>query len=413
METIQKNPATIPSLLTPFSLEVAEELLQVYGFPLYVYDSNILKNTISHITNSINYPRTKFYFASVTNGNISLLKFFKDAGWGLHANTPGDVFLGLKSGFYPSEIVYSGSNLNQEDISQLLDWGITTFNLDSISQLQLFSQVLLSHPQTQSHRENLGENLRIGLRLNVSQDSRIGVSIKDFQEAIDIASLAGLKITGLHFYRGTGTNATAAFTNVIDQVISIAENLPHWQYLDFGGGFGYPYHRDQISFNWHIFGDELTARLNKLPINVDLIIEPGRAAVAGCGTLLVQVVSIKWQGDKQIVGVNSTVANISVPAVHGGYREVVTWKNSTSETYLTDVCGNTTYSRDYLAKNYQLPALQIGDIIAILDVGAYGYAMSSHFLHRPKPAEILLENGSHRLIRKRENYNVLLNNQIV
>ena len=77
------------------------------------------------------------------------------------------------------------------------------------------------------------------------------------------------------------------------------------------------------------------------------------------------------------------------------------------------MCGNTTYSRDYLGKNCKLPALEIGDIIAILDVGAYGYAMSSHFLHRPKPAEVLLENGGHRLIRKKEDYSILLNNQII
>ena len=129
--------------------------------------------------------------------------------------------------------------------------------------------------------------------------------------------------------------------------------------------------------------------------------------------MLAKVISVKWQGKKQIIGVDSTIANISVISVHGGYREIVTWKNPTSETCLTDVCGNTTYSRDYLGKNCQLPVLEIGDIIAILDVGAYGYAMSSHFLHRPKPAEVLLENSTHRLIRKREDYSVLLNNQIL
>jgi diaminopimelate decarboxylase len=146
---------------------------------------------------------------------------------------------------------------------------------------------------------------------------------------------------------------------------------------------------------------------------INLIIEPGRSSVAGCGTLLAKVVSVKWQGEKQIIGVDSTIANIAVISVHGGYREIITLKNSTSQKYLTDVCGNTTYSRDYLGKNCQLPALEIDDIIAILDVGAYGYAMSSHFLHRPRPAEVLLENGTYHLIRKREDYSILLNNQIM
>jgi diaminopimelate decarboxylase len=396
----------IPNL----ELELAQELLQVYGSPLYVYNGDILRQTISYITKAISYPHTKFHFASVTNSNIALLKIFKNAGWGLHANTPGDIYLGLNAGFYAGDIVYSGSNLNWEEMEQVLGWGVTTLNLDSISQLRLCCEVFLFRAKTQRSK---GAKLDIGLRLNVSEDSRIGVSSADFDEAVSITSAAGLKVTGLHFYRGTGTNATTAFTDVIDAILAIAKKLPDWQYLDFGGGFGYPYHHHGLAFDWEVFGNELSTRIGNLDKNINLVIEPGRSAIACCGTLLAKVVSVKWQGEKQIIGVDSTIANIAVISVHGGYREIITLKNSTSEKYLTDVCGNTTYSRDYLGKNCQLPALEIDDIIAILDVGAYGYAMSSHFLHRPRPAEVLLENGRHRLIRKREDYSILLNNQII
>jgi diaminopimelate decarboxylase len=403
---VMEKVTAIPNL----ELELAQELLQVYGSPLYVYNGDILRQTISYITKAISYPHTQFHFASVTNGNIALLKIFKNAGWGLHANTPGDIYLGLNAGFYAGDIVYSGSNLNWEEMEQVLGWGVTTLNLDSISQLRLCCEVFLFRAKTQRSKD---AKLNIGLRLNVSEDSRIGVSSADFDEAVSITSAAGLKVTGLHFYRGTGTNATTAFTDVIDAILAIAKKLPDWQYLDFGGGFGYPYHHHGLAFDWEVFGNELSTRISNLDKNINLVIEPGRSAIAGCGTLLVKVVSVKWQGEKQIIGVDSTIANIAVISVHGGYREIITLKNSTSEKYLTDVCGNTTYSRDYLGKNCQLPALEIGDIIAILDVGAYGYAMSSHFLHRPRPAEVLLENGRHRLIRKREDYSILLNNQII
>ena len=403
---VMEKVTAIPNL----ELELAQELLQVYGSPLYVYNGDILRQTISYITKAISYPHTQFHFASVTNSNIALLKIFKNAGWGLHANTPGDIYLGLNAGFYAGDIVYSGSNLNWEEMEQVLGWGVTTLNLDSISQLRLCCEVFLFRAKTQRSKD---AKLDIGLRLNVSEDSRIGVSSADFDEAVSIASAAGLKVTGLHFYRGTGTNATTAFIDVIDSIVAIAQKLPDWQYLDFGGGFGYPYHHDNVAFDWEIFGNELSTRIGNLDKNINLVIEPGRSAIAGCATLLVKVVSVKWQGEKQIIGVDSTIANIAVISVHGGYREIITLKNSTSEKYLTDICGNTTYSRDYLGKNCQLPALEIGDIIAILDVGAYGYAMSSHFLHRPRPAEVLLENGRHRLIRKREDYSILLNNQII
>ena len=390
----------------PFSKELAQELLNNYGSPLYVYNGDRLRETIERITKAVSYPRTQFRFASVTNGNIALLKIFRSFGWGLHANTPGDIYLGLQAGFDPSEIVYSGSNLNCAEMLQVLNWGVTTLNLDSLAQLQLCCEVLPKHKE---------KSIRLGLRLNLPEitgDSRIGVRPEEFGDAIALTAEVGLKLSGLHFYRGTGTNATAAFTQAINTVIAIAQKLPDWEYLDFGGGFGYPYHHNKTAFDWEIFGAELTKRITRLGREIDLVIEPGRSAIAGCATLLAQVVSVKWQGEKQIVGVDTTVANLSVPSVHGGYREIITWKQA-DNPFTTDICGNTTYSQDYLGKNCQLPVLEIGDIVAIVDVGAYGYAMSSHFLHRPKAAEVLLENGTHRLIRRREDYSILLTNQVL
>lgn len=398
---------------TPFSVEAAQELLEIYNSPLYVYDGDILRQTINQITQSIPHPHTEFKFASVTNGNVSLLQIFRDCGWGLHANTPGDVFLGIKAGFSPDKIVYSGSNLNDQEFVQLLNWGVTTFNLDSLAQLQLFCDIYID-----KFAEKFTEKTKpkLGFRLNLPEltgDSRIGVRPEKFSEAIQITNSVGLKLSGLHFYRGTGTNSTKAFTQVIEPILVTCQFLPDWEYLDFGGGFGHPYHHNGLAFDWQNFGEELTAAMGKIGREVKLIIEPGRAAIAGSGTLLTKVISVKWQGDKQIVGVDTTVANLSVPSVHGGYREIVSFQEiNKSNLHLTDVCGNTTYSRDYLGKNCQLPALQLGDILAILDTGAYGYAMSSHFLHRPRPAEVLLEKNQHRLIRQREDYHVLLNNQV-
>lgn len=395
---------------TALHSEVANELLATYGSPLYVYEGDRLRHTIRHITQAIPYPHTHFHFASVTNGNLALLKIFRSEGWGLHANTPGDIYLGLQAGFHPSQIVYSGSNLNRVEMQQVLDWGVVTLNFDSLSQLQLFCD------EWQSWSERPLPSPNLGLRLNypdLTGDSRIGVQPAEFPAAIALAKQVGLPIQGLHFYRGTGTNATSAFTQAIEQVFNIAQTLPDWQYLDFGGGFGYPYHHAGVAFDWQQFGQAIADRLSHLNQPITLLIEPGRAAIADCATLLTQVISVKWQGEKQIVGVDTTVANLSVPAVHGGYRTIVSLNSATSlPTHCTDVCGNTTYSRDYLGRNCQLPALNIGETLAILDVGAYGYAMSSHFLHRPRPAEVLLEHGNHRLIRKREDYSVLLTHQL-
>jgi diaminopimelate decarboxylase len=386
--------------------QLAQELLATYNSPLYVYDRQHLQETIDLITRSMVHPATQLYFAAVTNGNVALLQVFRQAGWGLHANSPGDIYLGLQAGFMPQQIVYSGSNLDRSEMSQVLDWGVEMWNLDSLSQLRVLGEVC--------QERAVMPKIRLGLRLNepeLTGESRIGVQVNEFAAAIDLARCYGFTIAGLHFYRGTGTNATEAFTQVIQRLLSIAENLPDLRYLDFGGGFGYPYRHGKLAFDWLEFGRCLQQQLQNWEKPLELAIEPGRAAIAGAGVLLTRVVSVKWQDRKQIVGVDTTVSNLSVPAVHGGYREIVALEMS-GDSYTTDVCGNTTYSRDYLGKGCQLPKLSIGDILAILDVGAYGYAMSSHFLHRLRPAEVLLEGQSHRLIRQREDYSLLLTNQI-
>ncbi|MFN7946729.1 MAG: decarboxylase [Blastocatellia bacterium] len=390
------------------STELAAQLIAEYGSPLYVYEADRLRRTIAQITGAVPYQRTRFFFASVVNGNVALLRIFRECGWGLHASTPGDVFLGLHAGFAPEQIVYSGSNLGRAEMAEMLERRIGTLNLDSLSQLELLCAVRSAHQLSDF-------SPRLGFRLNLPEitgESRIGVSVAELREAVKIAARAGLKVSGLHFYRGTGTNATEAFTESIAAVLAVGANLPDWQYLDFGGGFGYPYRADEAGFDWPQFGAELSRQLSELNRPVELFIEPGRAAIAGCGTLLATVVSVKWQGEKQIIGVDSSIANIAVISVHGGYREISAVKNHDDQSHLTDVCGNTTYSRDYLGRGCRMPAMQPGDVIAIFDVGAYGYAMSSHFLHRPRPAEVLIEQGRHRLIRRREDYAVLLEHQV-
>ncbi|MFY7805260.1 MAG: decarboxylase, partial [Limnoraphis robusta] len=206
----------ISEMLTlPFYQELTQELLTIYGSPLYVYNGDNLRQTIQHISQAFAYPNTQFHFASVTNGNVALLKIFQAEGWGLHANTPGDIYLGLKAGFSPDAIVYSGSNLNREEMQQVIHWGVKTLNLDSLEQLKLCCEVL------ENTTENK-ENFKFGLRLNLPEitgESRIGVNPKEFPDAIAICHKFGLKLSGLHFYRGTGTNATKAFTQVIDAII--------------------------------------------------------------------------------------------------------------------------------------------------------------------------------------------------
>ena len=142
---------------------------------------------------------------------------------------------------------------------------------------------------------------------------------------------------------------------------------------------------------------------------VRLLLEPGRTVVAAAGTLLVTVVSVKERGGRRYVGVDSTVGNIVVESVYHPFHRIEAVAPRGGDLDIpTDVCGNTTHSRDFLARSSRLPALRPGDLLALRDVGAYGYAMSSHFLNRPRPAEVVVDGGETYLTTRRETFDDLL-----
>lgn len=388
--------------------ELAEELVREFGTPLYVYDQRTIEKTVRSISTSVGFAGTRFHYACVTNGNPELIGLYRDCGWGLHANTPGDVFLGQRSGYAGCDIVYSGSNLTESDMQFLLESAVGTINLDSESQLQAFCNVYEAGGGEQGNSPP-----RLGLRLNLPEitgATRIGVKPESLPDCARHASRHGLTLSGVHFYRGTGTNSTERYREAIDRVLEAGALLPRWNFVDFGGGFGFAYNDALRGFDWKRFGAQVSDAMRELDRPVELIIEPGRSAIAGAGILVAQVVSTKWLDRRQIIGVDTSVSNLAVLSVHGGYRRIVPVLQDADggQLFDSDVCGNTTFSRDYLGKKCMLPKLQAGDLLAILDSGAYGFAMTSHFLHRPKPAEVLVSDKSWKLIRRRETYEDLI-----
>ena len=142
---------------------------------------------------------------------------------------------------------------------------------------------------------------------------------------------------------------------------------------------------------------------------IRLVLEPGRILTAAAGCLLTRVVSVKARGGRRYVGVDTTVGNIVVESVYHAYHriEAVSPRGPLLDVP-TDVCGNTTHTRDYVGRSCLLPEVIPGDLLLLRDVGAYGYAMSSHFLNRPRPAEVVLHHGIAHLTTRRETFEDLV-----
>ena len=381
--------------------EGAHELLRRFGSPLYVYDLGEIERRYIRFVKAFPYSPLSCHYALVCNKNPMIVRRLHELGAGIHANTPGDAFAALAAGVPAEEIVYSGTNLTAADLDYLLVRGVG-LNVDSLDQLRDVVR--------------RGGRRTVGLRYLIddpAKRNRIGISPCELPEALRIAERGGVRIGGLHMYAGTNNLRASRFLGCVDRLLAAAETLPDLEYVNLGGGFGIGYREGEPDLDVEAIGIEVARRLEALSVRrgrpVELVVEPGRVLVASAGTLLLTVVSVKHRGGRRYIGVDTTVGNIVVPSIYHGYHRIEAMPpRGRALAGTTDVCGNTTHSGDFIARDVRLPRVEPGDVLALRDVGAYAYAMSSHFLNRPRPAEVVLDDGLAILTTRRETLDDLI-----
>jgi len=382
-----------------------QALAEQFGTPLYVYDTSRIRANLDLIRDSINYKPMRIHFACMSNSNVELLRAIHRFGAGVHACTAGQYAIAKCAGFEGEEIVVTGCNLTDEDIRMVSEPNVR-INADSLGQLSAYVEI--------------GKVKEIGIRINpsvhkpkgainvaVGPDARVGITEKQLPEAADRATQHGARIVGAHTYVGTDIRDEKYMLHVLESLLSAAMSLEDLTYVDIGGGFSIPYESEQKPFDWDRYGAGVRDRFERLSERfgrrISLLLEPGRAVIGDAGTLLARVVDVKTQNGHTFVGTDTGFSNFARPYIYGKFHRVSLAAEGTRPPAKgVAICGNTVAANDFLAKGLTLPAPRVSDLIAIHDVGAYGYSMSSHFCSVPRPAEVLIEDGVPRLIRRRE-----------
>ncbi len=390
----------------------AESLLEKYGSPLYVYERKTIEEKAETLLNSIDYEPKELKYACKANTNIEIMKIIRGKGIKIDAVSPGEIYAALLAGFKPEDIMLSINNPSWDEIEYAVEKGVL-INLDSLSALERYGKSYSGTKLCVRINPNVGAGHHNHV-ITGGPESKFGISYRDVTDIIELASKYNLKIVGIHQHIGSGILNPDIFIKAMRVLLDVAVNFKNLEFIDFGGGIGVPYRKEESPIDIQVLGNRITAEFesfcNKYGRDLKLVLEPGRYFVAESGFLLATVTSVK-KGEKHVfIGTDTGFNHLIRPAMYGSYHEIYNASNVNGEKIPQVIAGNICESGDTFTRDEngivdrELPAFKEGDIVCIANAGAYGYSMSSFYNSRPRPAEVLIENGTARPIRKRDTF---------
>ena len=390
----------------------AEELVRKYGSPLYVYNGDLIRQRYREVVSSIKYPKTRMLYACKANTNPEIMKILLEEGCGIDAVSYGEVLLALNTGFKPENILFTGNNIDDEEMKKVISKKIMV-NIDSISQLERYGQLIPGSKISVRINPDVGAGHHNHV-VTGGPDSKFGIYYNRAEEIKKIVIKYNLKVTGLHMHVGSRFLDSKPFLKAMETLLEIAEQFKELDFIDFGGGLGVPYSPDENSIDLKDFGEQVSNLFsnwcNRYGREIEMVFENGRYYVAEAGHLLVRVNTIKSTPKFKFAGVDSGFNHLIRPTMYGSYHKIVNLSNTEGEKEKIVVAGNLCESGDVFTRNEQesvpreLPKIREGDILSIENAGAYGFSMSSNYNLRLKPAEVLITGKNIRLIRRRETY---------
>lgn len=384
------------------------------GTPVYVYSqADLVRRAAEFVQSSARYaPNALVCFAVKANGNPALLKLFGEAGLGADVTSGGELFLARQAGIDPGKIIFSGVGKKENEIAEALAAGIRAIHVESEMELGVVAEIA----------GRLGYVASVGVRVNPNIDAathpyistglhghKFGVpSDRALAMLRTAADDPRLRPVGLAAHIGSQITDLDPYIEAVRFLVKIAEEMRSdgidLAYIDVGGGLGIDYEADAPAINEWI--DAIAPLVTRA--GFDLVMEPGRSIVGRSGALLTRVVYTKSQGDKRFVIVDAGMTDLIRPALYQAYHPILPVRPVEGVPELVNVVGPICETSDFLARDRLLPPLSMGVLVAILHAGAYGYAMSSNYNGHLRPAEVLVDGASYRIIRRRQTYNDLL-----
>jgi diaminopimelate decarboxylase len=385
-------------------------LAEKYGTPLYIYDFDYIENRYTTLKDAFAGKKSLINYAVKANSNLSVIAHLAKLGAGADCVSIGEVQRALSAGVDRYKIIFSGVGKRDDEIRSALKHDILLLNLESEAEMKRVEMIA----------EELGKEARISIRVNPNIDPQThpyistGLHENKFGVEIDMAKRMYiyankskfLNPVGIHFHIGSQLTKLAPIREscaiVADLVRSLKAIKIDIKFFDVGGGIGVVYD-DEVTIEAQAYTQAIFEATKGL--DVTLLCEPGRYMVANAGAFFTKVLYEKVNDGKRFVIVDGAMNDLLRPSLYNAYHKIeAVYKDADAEKTPADVVGPVCESGDFFGKDVPLPPLEHNDLIVIHSAGAYGFTMASNYNTRAKSAEVALEGGKDRLIRKRETY---------
>ena len=411
-----------------------QTLAQEHGTPLYVYSAGTITDHFKRLDKALSGVDHEIAFAVKANSNLSVLRLLATKGAGFDIVSGGELFRVIKAGGDPAHCTFAGVGKTREEIVYALEKGIYSFNVESEEELRYLDQVA----------GELGKIAPAAVRVNPNVDAKTHKYIStgksenkfgvDFEKIPDLydraaAELKNIKLRGLQMHIGSQLTSIDPFIEAVEKVIPMVTALKQKHGIEFwsiGGGIGIVY-KDSLQSgpaDWWLskseterpltiekYGEELVPRLKDLGLKI--LLEPGRYIVGNAGVLLTRCLYEKKGSAKTFKIVDAGMNDLIRPALYEGHHEIVPLiQPKTTELMKVDVVGPICESGDFFCQDRPLPDFNLGDYVALMSAGAYGFVMASNYNSRPLPAEILVEGTDATVVRKRQTLDDLIEGEL-
>ncbi|MEP3836334.1 MAG: diaminopimelate decarboxylase [Algibacter sp.] len=390
------------------------KIAQDFGSPVYVYDAEKIENQYKRLTSAFkNVKKLKINYAVKALSNISILKLLRSLGSGIDTVSIQEVQLGLAAGFSPNQIIFTPNGVSLDEIEEAAKLGVK-INIDNLSILEQFGT---KHPKVPVCIR-INPHVMAGGNANISVghiDSKFGISIHQIPHILRIVENTKMTINGIHMHTGSDILDIEVFLYASEILFDTAKQFKNLEFIDFGSGFKVPYKQGDIETNIEELGKKLSARFNEFcksyGKDLTLAFEPGKFLVSESGSFLTKVNAVKQTTSTVFAQVDSGFNHLIRPMFYGSHHDIVNISNPQGRERFYTVVGYICET-DTFGNNRRINEINDGDILRFKNAGAYCFSMASNYNSRFRPAEVLWYNNKAHLIRKRETFEDIINNQV-